>query len=224
MLCPCGRPLPEQAGAGRKRRYCSEACKQKAKRVRSQEKRVTRLRENRSSLYVVPLDLNTANEFVTRFHRHNRPVPGAKLCIGVADETGLLRGAAIVGRPVSRMLDDGRTLEVTRVVTDGCPNACSLLYATARSVVFTLGYARLVTYTLQGESGASLRGAGWKRVSATTASTGKGWLNRSGRTDQPVYTQAKYRWEALPLKKSKPLPFAMLRYPWDVLLCDADVS
>ncbi|MGT2493099.1 XF1762 family protein [Cupriavidus basilensis] len=40
-------------------------------------------------------------------------------------------GVAIVGRPVARALDDGWTLEVNRLCTDGTSNACSMLYAAA---------------------------------------------------------------------------------------------
>lgn len=38
-------------------------------------------------------------------------------------------GVVIVGCPVARNLDDGWTLEVTRLCTDGTANACSKLYA-----------------------------------------------------------------------------------------------
>jgi hypothetical protein len=58
------------------------------------------------------------------------------------------------------MLDDGYTLEVTRVATDGTPNACSALYGIARRVATGLGYSKLVTYTREDEPGSSLRGAG----------------------------------------------------------------
>ncbi|GLI00644.1 XF1762 family protein [Phytohabitans aurantiacus] len=59
----------------------------------------------------------------------------------------MLVGVAIVGRPVARHLDDGLTLEVTRVATDGHRNACSLLYAAAWHAAKALGYRRLITYT-----------------------------------------------------------------------------
>ena len=58
-------------------------------------------------LRIVPTDLKTANEFVRRLHRHSRPVVGYKFAVGVEDETGTLRGVAIVGRPVAPRLDDG---------------------------------------------------------------------------------------------------------------------
>jgi len=53
-----------------------------------------------------------------------------------------------------------RGVEVTRVATDGTPNACSLLYAAAWQAAKALGYRTLLTYTQKGESGASLRAAG----------------------------------------------------------------
>ena len=110
------------------------------------------------TLSTVPLPLSEANSFVERLHRHNQPVRGAKFCVGVADaETGVVRGVAIVGRPIARLLQDGVTLEVTRCCTDGCPNACSMLYSAARSVAFAQGYRRLVTYTLQSEATSSLK-------------------------------------------------------------------
>ncbi len=113
------------------------------------------------SLLLQPLTLREANEFVRLHHRHHKPVPGAKFCIG-ASMGGAVVGVVIVGRPVSRMLDDGWTLEVNRSCTDGTKNANSLLYGAARRAAWALGYRRLVTYTLPEEGGASLRAAGWK--------------------------------------------------------------
>ena len=72
-----------------------------------------------SRLTVVPLPLDEANAFVAQHHRHHRPTVGHKFSLGVADEDGAIRGVAIVGRPVARMLDNGLTLEVNRVATDG---------------------------------------------------------------------------------------------------------
>jgi hypothetical protein len=64
---------------------------------------------------------------------------------------------AIVGRPVARHLDDGWTREVTRLCTDSTPNACSKLYGAAWQAAKSLGYIRLITYTLPDEGGASWR-------------------------------------------------------------------
>jgi hypothetical protein len=110
------------------------------------------------------MTLEEANEFVRLHHRHHRPVPGAKFCIGVSNETGNICGVAIVGRPLARMADDGWTLEVNRTCTDGTRNANSMLYGAARRASWALGYKKLVTYTLPEEGGASLRASGFRNL------------------------------------------------------------
>ncbi len=84
--------------------------------------------------------------------------------IGVVDESGQLRGVALAGRPVSRHLDDGLTVEVNRTATDGCPNANSALYGACWRVAAAMGYRRMVTYTQGAETGASLKAAGMVKV------------------------------------------------------------
>jgi hypothetical protein len=86
---------------------------------------------------------------------------GHKFSQAVVDQSGTVRGVAIVGRPNARGYDDGWTLEVTRCCTDGCKDACSALYGAARRAAFALGYRRLITYTAKREGGASLRAAGF---------------------------------------------------------------
>lgn len=70
--------------------------------------------------------LDEANAFVSNLHRHHKPVVGHLFSIGAVLGDQLV-GVAIVGRPVSRMRDDGLTAEVTRLCTDGTKNACSFL-------------------------------------------------------------------------------------------------
>jgi hypothetical protein len=115
-------------------------------------------------LSITPINLDEANAFVAEHHRHHRPVVGAKFAVAVSDGAGQVRGVAIVGRPVARLLDDGWTLEVNRVCTDGARNACSMLYGAAWRASRAMGYKRLITYTLPEEGGSSLRAAGWKLV------------------------------------------------------------
>lgn len=115
------------------------------------------------ALQVTPITLSEANAYVAERHRHHKPVPGAKFCVAVSDG-GQVRGVAIVGRPVARRSDDGWTLEVNRCCTDGTRNACSMLYGASWRAAKALGYSRLITYTLPDESGASLRGAGWRCI------------------------------------------------------------
>jgi len=145
-------------------------------------------------LHVCPLPLDEANAFVAQHHRHHQPVIGHKFSIGVADEAGEVRGVAIIGRPVARMLDDGLTLEVTRLATDGCPNACSALYSAAWRAAKAMGYRRIGTYILDTEPGTSLVAAGWRCVNARA---GGGEWGRDGRPRVDKHpTQGKLRWEA----------------------------
>ena len=114
-------------------------------------------------LEIVPMTLQEANAFVEQHHRHHKPATGHKFSIGCTDGEKIV-GVAIVGRPVSRYLDDGWTLEVNRLCTDGTHNACSMLYAAAWRAARAMGYHKLITYILDSESGTSLKAAGWKCV------------------------------------------------------------
>lgn len=111
-------------------------------------------------LVAVPCSVTRAREVVEAWHRHHGPSTSGLYAAAVATEDGIVRGVALIGRPVARLLDDGFTLEVTRVATDGTPNACSALYGIARRLAATLGYARLITYTRDDEPGTSPRAAG----------------------------------------------------------------
>lgn len=129
-------------------------------------------------LVVTPVTLAQANEFVTQLHRHHKKATGHKFSIGIGVSDGdKLVGVIICGRPIARHLDDGRTLEVTRSCTDGTPNANSALYGAAWRTARELGYDRLITYTQEGESGSSLKGAGWKIIAERPAR--KGWADSS---------------------------------------------
>lgn len=144
------------------------------------------------SLEIVPITIQDAKLMVAKMHRHSRPPVSALFALAVAEEDRVV-GCAIVGRPVARLLQDGWTVEVTRLVTDGTKNAASKLYAAAWRVARELGWRRMVTYTLESEPGTSLRAAGWKIVATVRA---KVWHTPSRPRvvlDEP---QAKFRWEA----------------------------
>ena len=144
------------------------------------------------ALRVVPCTQRQAKEFVADHHRHHRPPQGGLFALAAMDGDRLC-GVVIVGRPVARGLDDGLTAEVTRCCTDGTRNACSALYGRARRAAAALGYRRVVTYTLQSECGASLRGAGWIPEAATT---GGSWDTPSRRRIDRHPTAPKIRWQA----------------------------
>ena len=140
-----------------------------------------------------PIFFAEAREWVHRHHRHHRP-PVSHLFSLAANNGQQIVGVVIVGRPVAAALQDGLTVEITRCCTDGTPNACSFLYAAAWRAAKALGYARLITYTLPEEGGASLRAVGWK----PTEGAGGGSWSRPGcgrhRIDLHP-TQVKIRWE-----------------------------
>lgn len=147
-------------------------------------------------LHLVPVSFRESCQFVAEWHRHHRPPRGHKFSIGVADDAGILRGVAMVGRPVARHFDDGLTLEVNRTATDGCPNANSMLYGASWRAAKALGYSRLVTYTQSGESGVSLRAAGWSIVGELRER--QGWDAPSRRRDSHgVDEMPRTLWEAV---------------------------
>ena len=148
------------------------------------------------TLHLVPVDFTLACGFVATWHRHHKPPVFHKFSVGVADESGVLRGVAMVGRPVARHYADGLTLEVNRTATDGTPNANSMLYGAAWRATKALGYSRLITYTQAGESGSSLRAAGWTVVGELKAR--KGWDTPSRPRDHHgVDAIPRTLWEAL---------------------------
>ena len=144
------------------------------------------------SLQITPITLKEANVFVGSHHRHHRPTVGQKFSIAVSDGDKVV-GVAIVGRPVARQLDNGWILEVNRCCTDGTKNACSMLYGAAWRAAKAMGYRKLVTYTLPDESGASLRGAGWKCIGEAG---GGNWNCQARPRVDTEHQQRKLRWEA----------------------------
>ena len=141
-----------------------------------------------------PLELAEANAFVEKHHRHHRPVIGHKFSIGAAKGADIV-GVAIVGRPVARGRDDGLTLEVTRLATDGSRNACSFLYGAAARACFALGYKRIGTYILASEPGTSLRAAGWRLISEVR---GRSWSCETRPRVDKHPLQDKLLWEVTP--------------------------
>lgn len=142
----------------------------------------------------IPLSLKEAKEFVGKYHRHNKPPVGHKFSIGI-EMDGELIAVGIAGRPVARALDNGRTIEITRLcVKEGYPNINSRLYNRIRKICELMGYESIITYTLERESGSSL-----KALSAVPTKVRKhkanGWANRKGREEQKVVAEQKIRWE-----------------------------
>lgn len=149
-------------------------------------------------LSIRAIELSTARDFIVQHHRHHKPPQGHRFSLG-AFANDRLCGVCVVGRPVARLAGSpSEVLEVTRLCTDGTPNACSALYAAAGRAGRELGYLRIQTYILETEPGTSLRAAGWR----CDGVAGGGQWNHSGetaglwgtnrRTDQPICS--KLRW------------------------------
>lgn len=155
----------------------------------------------------IPIELKDANAFVERLHRHHAPVYRDKFRIGCADDDGHLIGVVQCARPVSRNMDDGKTLEVVRLCSDGSDNVCSFLYSRAARIAKEMGYERIITYILQSETGASLKASGWHCEADNVG--GGSWDTPSRRRtvydqqlslfeQKPKYsTQKKQRWSKL---------------------------
>lgn len=143
------------------------------------------------ALELIPVDLADANDYVRRLHRHSKPTVGHKFSVGLTDGEQL-RGVVIAGRPVARALDDGLTIEILRVCTDGIRNGCTRLYGAACRAATALGYRLAITYTLESEGGASLRASGFKAVAEVKD---RQWDCKSRPREERDLIGGKIRWE-----------------------------
>lgn len=148
-------------------------------------------------LAVVPVTIGEARRFVEREHSHHHAPLGGLFACGVAAD-GRLCCVAIVSRPVARKLDaQGATAEVTRLASDGTRHAASMCLAAATRGALALGWRRIVSYTIMGETGATYLAAGWRITGLVIPrEEGHGWSSRSGRT--VIQSTAKVRWETGP--------------------------
>lgn len=115
-----------------------------------------------SRFALIPSSVAQANALIERWHRHSGAVLACLDGVQLMERaTGTIRGAGLLGKPLSAILNDGVTLEVRRVATDDTEHACSAILGALARCARRRGMLRLVTYTREGETGASLRGAGW---------------------------------------------------------------
>lgn len=145
------------------------------------------------SLYIKPIHLSEAKDFVRRYHRHNIPPVSGKFAVACYDEDRLC-GVAICGRPVARRLDNGETLEIYRNCTDGTRNACSKLYGASIRVARAMGYRKVITYTLASEDGASVKAANFVCVGDAG---GTEWTGSRKREYYVAPAEMKRRWEIM---------------------------
>jgi len=99
-------------------------------------------------------------------------------------------------RPACRSLDNDKTLEVCRLVTDGTPNTCSALYGACARIAKEMGYEKIQTYILDSESGTSLKASGWVFEATSVGGTNQG-RRRNRPNGHGIYPHTflkKHRW------------------------------
>jgi hypothetical protein len=104
-------------------------------------------------------------------------------------------GVAIVGRPIARLLQVEGAAELLRLCTSpAAPKGSgSKLYSRCRRIWQLMGGTKLHTYTLQKESGASMRGAGL--IAPAADIPGEQWDRPSrAREHKAIHVEPKVRW------------------------------
>lgn len=139
---------------------------------------------------IAPITFREASDYINMFHRHHGSTIGCKFCVSVVDDDNQIHGVAVCGRPVSRHYDDGLTLEINRVCTDGARNACSMLYGACVRIARDMGYKKVITYTLQSEDGASLKASNFICEGEAGGTHWTGCRNRG----QDIPAEMKKRW------------------------------
>lgn len=156
-----------------------------------------------AKLELRPITRDDAKAFVREHHRHHGAPVGDLWRHAIHDHAGVIVGVAIVGRPVARALDDGLTVEVTRLCTLGAPNACSILYSAARRAADAKGYRRGLTYILASENGSSVRAAGYRELWTVD---GRSWNcpSRPREDKHPTDDKTAFGWGAWPASRAAP--------------------
>lgn len=143
-------------------------------------------------LQIRPITFADASAYINANHRHHNATIGCKFAISVYDGDKMV-GVAVAGRPVSRYLDDGFTLEINRVCTDGTKNACSCLYGACIRIAKAMGYKKIITYILQSEDGASVKAANFR---FDGDAGGTHWTGKRNRNQQiPAELKKRYVYE-----------------------------
>ena len=176
-------------------------------------------------LDVLPVSFAAMRAFVGRYHRH--AAPPITWRFGAAIHNGWSRiGVLSVGNPVAPAYMNRGWVEVNRLCIrpDLAPqlvwNACSQLYGHAAREAERRGFNKIITYTRQDESGASLRAAGWQ----CEGPGGGGTWNTPARSRNTAEAFVpKLRWMRLlkPRVRKCPTPAATRRHsriqPWQWL-------
>ncbi|MCP1161243.1 MULTISPECIES: XF1762 family protein [Bacillus] len=143
-------------------------------------------------LQTIPITLKIAQEFISKFHRHNQAPQGHKFSIGLWDHDVLI-GVIIAGSPVARHNNNGFTLEITRCCLKSSiyRNGISKMIGSVYQVAKAMGYTKIITYTLDHESGDSLKSCGFELEAITS---GGSWNSTARKRENKAPTTPKKRW------------------------------
>lgn len=99
-----------------------------------------------------PITFKQACEFINEQHRHHKSTVGCKFNVGLFEDKKMV-GCAVCGRPVSRYLDDGLTLEINRLCTDGTkmPVLCFTVHAVVLQRKWDIRRLLLIFWNLKTE-------------------------------------------------------------------------
>lgn len=150
--------------------------------------------ETAERLRLRPVRFDEASRFIQANHTRLGPPRGWLFGVAVERDCRIV-GVVTIGRPVARLLDDGRTAEVTRCCTDRTKHVASMLYAAAWRACKAMGYERLVTYALASEPGVSLKAAGWEKTSRVPGRDPRRIWTRPGRPKRTAHSEDRVRWE-----------------------------
>lgn len=130
--------------------------------------------------YFKPISIKEANIFISKHHRHSKVMRSHKFSIALLSKSNDdIVGVAVVGRPVSRWLDDGKTAEINRLcVLENKKNICSMIYGRVSKICKLMGYTSVITYTLAKEPGISLIASGF--TNDKLSKYNQGWNLRNG--------------------------------------------
>jgi hypothetical protein len=140
------------------------------------------------ALELRPITRDAAFRYIHLNHRHNEKPEGWLWGVAVHVDDELV-GVGTASRPTAPALQDGRTLEITRVCTPDVmahPHTCSRIYGALCRAAAALGYRRVFTYTLAEEDAASVRAAGFVHDGDVPARANLNTGNRS-RAQQPLF-------------------------------------
>lgn len=149
-------------------------------------------------LELKPISLRTANDFIDHHDPFYGRVAGCKFSVGgyIASE---LVGVVIVERPKARHVDDGWTLELTRLCARGNAVVAAKLIEAATAAAFAMGTRYILSYRLATEGGEAFHAAGWHRMEmdGVPIEFGGGEWSRPSRQRTPMLSpiDRKHRWE-----------------------------